>query len=119
MVRSRYGRRAYFEVRSRVVDDEGTEESSNTVLEAFEPTSLESVETAFATTIHKSQGSEYETVIVILPPVGSPLLKRELLYTAITRAKKNLIIVATEDAIRLAMLSSITRESGLAQRIRQ
>lgn len=119
VVRSKYGRRAYFEVRSRVVDDEGAEESSNTVLEAFEPTSLESVETAFATTIHKAQGSEYETVIVILPPVGSPLLKRELLYTAITRARKNLIIVATEDAIRSAMLSSITRESGLAQRIRQ
>lgn len=119
VVRSKHGRRAYFEVRSRVVDDEGTEESSNTVLEAFEPTSLESVETAFATTIHKSQGSEYETVIVILPPVGSPLLKRELLYTAITRAKKNLIIVASEDAIKAAMLSSINRESGLALRIRQ
>jgi exodeoxyribonuclease V alpha subunit len=119
VVRSKYGRRAYFEVRSRVVDDEGTEESSNTVLDAFEPTSLESVETAFATTIHKAQGSEYETVIVILPPVGSPLLKRELLYTAITRARKNLIVVATEDAIKSAMINSINRVSGLAHRIRQ
>ena len=119
VVRSKNGRRAYFEVRSRIVDDEGAEESSNTSLEAFEPTSLESVETAFATTIHKAQGSEYETVIVILPPVGSPLLKRELLYTAITRAMKDLIIVASEDAIKSAMLSSINRESGLARRIRQ
>ena len=119
VVRSKNGRRAYFEVRSRIVDDEGAEEGSNTSLEAFEPTSLESVETAFATTIHKAQGSEYETVIVILPPVGSPLLKRELLYTAITRAMKDLIIVASEDAIKSAMLSSINRESGLARRIRQ
>ena len=119
VVKTKSGRRAFFEVRSRVVDDEGELEGSDTSLEAFEPTSLESVETAFATTIHKAQGSEYETVILVLPPVGSPLLKRELLYTAVTRAMKDLIIIASEDAIKSAILSSNKRESGLAQRIRQ
>jgi len=119
VVKTKVGRRAYFEVRSQTIDDEGGEEGSNTRLEPFEPTSLESVETAFATTIHKSQGSEYETVIVVLPPVGSPLLKRELLYTAVTRAMKYLVIIASEGAIKSAMLSSINRESGLARRIRQ
>ena len=119
VVKTVSGRRAFFEVRTRVIDEDGQDESSNTTLEPFEPTSLDSVETAFATTIHKAQGSEYETVIVILPPLGSPLLKRELLYTAITRAMKNLVIVASEDAFTSALSSSINRKSGLAQRIRQ
>ena len=119
VVKTINGRRAYFEVRTRVIDEDGVDDGSNTKLEPFEPTSLDSVETAFATTIHKSQGSEYETVIVILPPLGSPLLKRELLYTAITRAMKNLVIVASEDAFISALSSSINRKSGLARRIRQ
>ena len=87
-------------------------------LEGFEPTSLDDVEVAFATTIHKSQGSEFETVVVVLPPVGSPLLRRELLYTAVTRAKSNLVVIATKQAVLEAMTSTITRQSGLAARIR-
>jgi exodeoxyribonuclease V alpha subunit len=83
----------------------------------FEPSTLEDIEIAFATTIHKSQGSEYGTVVVIVPPVGSPLLRRELLYTAITRARKHLVLVGSEDAIRTAVMSTINRASGLAKRI--
>ncbi len=84
----------------------------------FEPSALEDIEVAFATTIHKSQGSEYSTVIVIVPPVGSPLLRRELLYTAITRARKHLVLIASEDSITNAVMSTINRASGLAARIR-
>ena len=85
---------------------------------SFEPSALENIEVAFATTIHKSQGSEFETVIVVVPPVGSPLLRRELLYTAVTRARKHLVLIASEDAIKNAVMSTINRASGLASRIR-
>jgi exodeoxyribonuclease V alpha subunit len=84
----------------------------------FEPSALEDIEVAFATTIHKSQGSEYGTVVVIVPPVGSPLLRRELLYTAMTRARKHLVLIASEDSITNAVMSTINRASGLAARIR-
>ena len=84
----------------------------------FEPSALEDIEVAFATTIHKSQGSEYHTVIVVVPPVGSPLLCRELLYTAVTRARKHLVLIASEDAITTAVMSTINRASGLAARVR-
>lgn len=104
VVKTPHGRRAVFQ--------------SGLTYPTFEPTSLESVETAFATTIHKSQGSEYETVIVVVPPEGSPLLKRELIYTAVTRAIKNLVIISSESAMIAAIASTIDRESGLARRIR-
>ena len=86
--------------------------------QSFEPSALEDIEVAFATTIHKSQGSEYHTVIVVVPPVGSPLLRRELLYTAVTRARKHLVLIASEDAITSAVMSTINRASGLAARVR-
>ena len=90
----------------------------STQTQSFEPSALEDVEVAFATTIHKSQGSEYHTVIVVVPPVGSPLLRRELLYTAVTRARKHLVLIASEDAITTAVMSTINRASGLAARVR-
>ena len=90
----------------------------STQQQSFEPSALEDVEVAFATTIHKSQGSEYHTVIVVVPPVGSPLLRRELLYTAITRARKHLVLIASEDAITSAVMNPINRASGLAARVR-
>ena len=84
----------------------------------FEPTALENIEVAFATTIHKSQGSEFETVVVIVPRLDSPLLRRELLYTAVTRARKHLVIVGSQEAIGVAVNRPIVRASGLADRIR-
>ena len=90
----------------------------STQQQSFEPSALEDVEVAFATTIHKSQGSEYHTVIVVVPPVGSPLLRRELLYTAVTRARKHLVLIASDDAITRAVMSTINRASGLAARVR-
>lgn len=70
-------------------------------------------ETAFAMTIHKSQGSEFERVLLLLPDQMSPILSRELLYTGITRTKQQLILVGTEQILRAAISTRIQRSSGL------
>ncbi len=80
----------------------------------FAPARLEDDETAFALTIHRSQGSEYADVVVVLPPATSALIGRELLYTAITRASRRLVVVGTEAAIIRAVESPGRRLSGLA-----
>ena len=79
----------------------------------FAPAQLESVETAFAMTIHKSQGSEYDTVVVVLPPESSPLIGRELLYTAVTRTTRRLIVVGTAAAVVKAVQTPGSRITGL------
>jgi exodeoxyribonuclease V alpha subunit len=78
------------------------------------PTRLASVESLYAMTIHKAQGSQFRSVIVVLPDTTSPILTRELLYTAVTRAQNHLTLVATEAAIRAAVIRPIARASGLA-----
>jgi exodeoxyribonuclease V alpha subunit len=75
------------------------------------------VDTWWAMTIHKSQGSEFERVIVALPPSPSPVLTRELLYTAVTRAKEQVTLVATESSLRAAIGRRLTRASGLAPKL--
>ena len=64
------------------------------------PSRLAHVETVYAMTVHKSQGSEFDHVTLLLPPPTSRLLTRELLYTAVTRARQGLLVVGTEDAVR-------------------
>ena len=64
-------------------------------------------------TIHKSQGSQFGTAAVLLPPPTSPILTRELLYTAVTRAASALILVGTEEAVRAAVGRPVARASGL------
>ena len=81
------------------------------------PARLSDTETVFATTVHKSQGSEFERAALVLPPPESPLLSRELLYTAVTRAKRSLLIVGTEDSLRAAVSRPIARASGLTRRL--
>ena len=81
----------------------------------FEQVQLPPVETAFAITIHKSQGSEYEHVIVVLPPDGSPLLTRELLYTAVTRAKHSVTLITSAAALTKAIETVTERASGLIE----
>jgi exodeoxyribonuclease V alpha subunit len=79
----------------------------------IQPESLPSHERGFAMTVHKSQGSEYEQVLLVLPPTGGRrLLTKELLYTAITRAKKLVILSATPAALRDAVSRRIERDSG-------
>jgi exodeoxyribonuclease V alpha subunit len=84
----------------------------------FSPLRLGAVDTVYAMTIHKSQGSQFDTAAVLLPDVDSRLLTRELLYTAVTRARSELILVGTEDAVRHAVARPVARASGLADRLR-
>ncbi len=72
------------------------------------------LEPAWATTVHKAQGSEYENVAIILPAVYVRPLTRELLYTALTRAKKSVVIVGPEEILKLGINKSLERASGLA-----
>jgi exodeoxyribonuclease V alpha subunit len=81
------------------------------------PGRLEAVESAYAMTIHKSQGSQFRTAAVLLPPPTSPILTRELLYTAVTRAQERLIVAGTEEAIRAAVARPAARASGLRERL--
>jgi exodeoxyribonuclease V alpha subunit len=71
------------------------------------PTRLASVEPLCAMTIHKAQGSQFRSVVVVLPETNSQVLTRELLYTAVTRAQTNLTVVASEEAIRGAVVRPI------------
>ncbi len=74
---------------------------------------LEGAETLHAMTIHRGQGSQFQVVTVILPPPESPLLTRELLYTAVTRARDRVRIIGSEEALRAAIGRPIRRASGL------
>lgn len=81
---------------------------------------LPPVETAFAMTVHKSQGSEFDAVHLVLPPAGSPLLTRELLYTGITRARRALVLAGPDPAAIAQALGRATRRySGLAVLLRR
>jgi len=77
------------------------------------PTRLAAVDTVYAMTVHKSQGSQYEAVAFLVPDHDSRVLTRELLYTAVTRARERLIVVGPELSIRAAIDRPITRASGL------
>ena len=68
-------------------------------------------------TVHKSQGSEFEEVALVLPPEPSPLLTRELLYTAVTRARERVSLWGSETVIRTACEKRIARYSGLVARL--
>jgi exodeoxyribonuclease V alpha subunit len=86
-------------------------------LVSFTPTRLDAVETVYAMTIHKSQGSQFDTAAVVLPDPGSRILTRELLYTAVTRARERLILVGTEEIVRAAVGRPVARASGLRERL--
>ena len=75
------------------------------------------IETLHAMTVHKSQGSQARSVTVLLPPDDSPLLTRELFYTAVTRAEERLRVVGSEDAVRAAVATRAQRATGLRQRL--
>jgi exodeoxyribonuclease V alpha subunit len=102
-------------------DEDGTlmawfEDSSGT-LRSIMPGYLSEAETAFAMTIHKSQGSEFDEVLVVLPPhVDTPLLTSELLYTAVTRARKKAYIQGSPETILAAAKRVVERASGIAAR---
>lgn len=83
----------------------------------FGPLRLGAVDTVYAMTIHKSQGSQFDTAAVLLPSISSRILTRELLYTAVTRARRELILVGSEEVVRLAVERPVARASGLRERL--
>ncbi len=72
---------------------------------------------AFAMTVHKAQGSEFDHVVLVLPDADMPLLTRELLYTAITRARRSAVLVGAPDLLGRAVSRRIERYSGIAERL--
>jgi exodeoxyribonuclease V alpha subunit len=81
------------------------------------PARLGEWEPWWAMTIHKSQGSEFPHAVVSLPASGSPVLTRELLYTAVTRAVARVTVVGDEDTVRAAIARPAARASGLRDRL--
>ncbi|PPT56416.1 exodeoxyribonuclease V subunit alpha [Xanthomonas arboricola] len=83
----------------------------------FHPAALPAHESAFAMTVHKAQGSEFDTVWLQLPTRDARVLSRELLYTGITRARRALHLAGSEAVIRSALARHAARISGLAWRL--
>lgn len=83
----------------------------------FHPAALPAHESAFAMTVHKAQGSEFDTVWLQLPTRDARVLSRELLYTGITRARRALHLAGSEAVIRAALARHAARISGLAWRL--
>ena len=82
------------------------------------PSRLPSSETVFAMTVHKSQGSEFTKVAVVLPTTFSPVLSRELIYTALTRARDAVeLCIPNPQVWRLAVTAKAQRFSGLRTRL--
>jgi exodeoxyribonuclease V alpha subunit len=103
------GLRVWFELSDR---------DGNTGLRSFSPRALPAHESAWAITIHRSQGSEYRNVAVVLPPdEDNRVLTRELVYTAISRARNHAEIWATDESLRAALARPIQREGGLRERL--
>ena len=84
---------------------------------SFLPGAIPEHETVFATTVHKAQGSEYDDVLVILPEKVSPIVTRELLYTAVTRAKKRADVLVTAEVIEYGVKEVVVRSSRLRARL--
>ena len=86
---------------------------------AVSPVRLPAHETAFATTVHKAQGSEFRDVLLLLPAKPSRVVTRELLYTAVTRAREGATIVCGAEVLEKAIVSPTRRYSGLIERLRE
>ncbi len=86
-------------------------------IKKFIPTRLPHCETVFAMTIHKSQGSEFNEILIALPPTMNPVLSKELLYTAITRAREKVIMVTEKTVFEQTIEKKIERFGGLEGKI--
>ena len=98
--------------------DQKNPEKSRAAVRGYSPGLLTDVESVFAMTVHKSQGSEFDEVLLVMPKSEEvPILTRELLYTGITRAKKNLKIQGTKEVILKSAEGQVKRASGIANRL--
>jgi exodeoxyribonuclease V alpha subunit len=77
----------------------------------------QSLELCYATTIHKAQGSEFDSVAVVLPERDMPILTREALYTAVTRSRRSVVMVGEEALLRAGVARAIERFSGLGEEL--
>jgi len=87
-------------------------------LRRIAPVRMPTHQTAFAMTVHKAQGSEFDEVLVLLPQQRSPVVTRELLYTAVTRARQRVTLVSSAEVLTSAIQSPTRRHSGLLARLR-
>ena len=88
------------------------------VPKSFSPFLLDGLTSVHAMTVHKAQGSQFDDVSVVLPPPGSPLLTRELLHTAVSRARSSVLLLGDPEAVAEAVANPARRMSRLAQRLR-
>ncbi|EKN4844222.1 exodeoxyribonuclease V subunit alpha [Yersinia enterocolitica] len=88
-------------------------------IKSVQPSRLPSHETAYAMTVHKSQGSEFEHTALVLPNTFMPVLTRELVYTAITRARQRLTLYCSDTVLSHAIRTPTLRVSGLVERLNQ
>ena len=103
-----------------LMDDEGRLKvwfEQNGIIRAFLPSRLPEHESVFAMTVHKSQGSEFDSVALLLPPDDHPLLTRELVYTAITRARRRLYLYCRGELLVTASKRVTERAGGLSLRL--
>ncbi len=97
----------------RVVFQSSSESSQSLSISRLPPH-----DNAWAISVHKSQGSEFDEVMLLLPEMASPVITRELLYTAVTRAKSKITLVSNEKVLRHAVKNQVQRRSGLADRLK-
>jgi exodeoxyribonuclease V alpha subunit len=83
------------------------------------PARLPEHETAFAMTVHKSQGSEFDSILLLLPSQPGLAASRELLYTAVTRSRKEMTLVCSGEVLEQAINTPTGRQSGLISRMRE
>ena len=86
---------------------------------SFAPARLPRHETCYAMTVHKSQGSEFRHTVLVLPEEPCPVLGRELLYTALTRARERFTLVGAAGQVRDAVQRPVRRDSGLGEMLRK
>jgi exodeoxyribonuclease V alpha subunit len=106
--------------------DSGDSEGPHPMLVALRGAKLEAlpigghagITPSFAMTVHKAQGSEFDHVALVLPDVDHPLLTRELIYTAITRARRSALIIGPLDILSRAVSRATVRSSGVAARLK-
>jgi exodeoxyribonuclease V alpha subunit len=99
-------------------DDKAYFEDTDSELKEIGISRLPKTETVFAMTIHKTQGSEFDAVAIILPEEHNRLLTRELLYTGITRAKSKVYIVSNKQVWDTTVKKSIRRYSNVGEILR-
>jgi exodeoxyribonuclease V alpha subunit len=85
--------------------------------QAFRVDALAHLAPAWAMTVHKAQGSEFDDVVIVLPEVDLPLLTRELIYTAMTRARRSVVLVGGYDLLARAVSRTVERYSGIAEKL--